>query len=94
MKNRLFLTGLAGVLLLFLTPLWGQTQTFNLQYKETPVVQVLEDLESKTNYSFVYQKQVLAGVPDLTCTMNGVTLRIAGPVLRDRAPEYRDPEIG
>ena len=74
MKNRLFMTGLAGVLLLFLTPLWGQTQTFNLQYKETPVVQVLEDLESKTNYSFVYQKQVLAGVPDLTCTMNGVTL--------------------
>ena len=65
MKNKLFLTGLTGVLLLFLTPLWGQSPTLNLQYKDTPVVQVLEDLESKTNYSFVYQKQVLAGVPGL-----------------------------
>ena len=77
MKNKLFLTGLTGVLLLFLTPLWGQSPTLNLQYKDTPVVQVLEDLESKTNYSFVYQKQVLAGVPGLTCSMNNVTLNQA-----------------
>lgn len=53
------------VLSLFLAvPMFGQNLSVN--YKARTIDKVLSDLESKTNYSFVYQKQELAGVPAIT----------------------------
>lgn len=48
-------------------PVFGQN--FSISYKGLPIEQVIRDLESKTNYTFVYQKQELAGVPRITLTL-------------------------
>ena len=77
MKNHVVMKGLLGAVLLLLSPCLAQAQTFSLHYTDTPVARVLADLEGQTDYSFVYQKQVLEGVPNVTCSMDGVTLTVA-----------------
>ena len=77
MKNHVVMKGLLGAVLLLLSPCLAQAQTFSLHYTDTPVARVLSDLEGQTDYSFVYQKQVLEGVPNVTCSMDGVTLTVA-----------------
>lgn len=74
MRNYLLTKGLIVLMVLLSFPLMGWTQTLTLNYKDAPVSQVLSDLESQTEYSFVYQKQVLEGVPLVTCRMNGVSI--------------------
>lgn len=74
MRNIILPKRLAVVAVLLLASLTGYAQTLNLHYKDTPIVQVLSDLERQTDFSFVYQKQVLESVPDVTCSMDGVTL--------------------
>lgn len=74
MRNTYYLKGLIVLMILLLAPLAGLAQTLDLNYRDTPLVRVLSDLESQTDYSFVYQKQVLDGIPGVTCRLKAVSL--------------------
>lgn len=41
-------------------------EDIKVNYANTPFVKVLEDLESRTSYTFVYQKQLIEGIPSVT----------------------------
>lgn len=49
-------------------------QTLNASYKNQSLEEVLTDLKQKTNYNFVYQKQILAGTQPITATFNDASL--------------------
>lgn len=76
------------VLSLFLAvPMFGQNLSVN--YKERTIDKVLSDLESKTNYSFVYQKQELSGVPAITLELqNAPFLDILNSVCAEAGLSY------
>lgn len=48
-------------------PLFGQNLTVN--YRSKSVDQIISDLESRTNYTFVYQKNELSGTPAITVSL-------------------------
>lgn len=52
-------------------PVFGQN--LSVSYKSRTIEQVIRDLESKTNYTFVYQKQELSGVPNITMSLKNAT---------------------
>jgi len=64
-KKRVFFCLLA--LMMAVLPVFGQNLSVN--YKAKTIEQVIHDLESKTNYSFVYQKQELAKAPSVTLSL-------------------------
>lgn len=47
-------------------PFTAFAQKISVNYRDTPFVKVISDLESRTEYSFVYQKQLLTGVGTVT----------------------------
>lgn len=49
-------------------------QTLSVSYKNQPLEEVLADLKQKTNYSFVYQKQILEGTRPVTATYHQMSL--------------------
>lgn len=53
--------------LLVAVPMFGQSLSVN--YKARTIEKVISDLESKTNYTFVYQKQEVAGAPAITLSL-------------------------
>lgn len=55
-------------------------QTLSASYKNQSLEVVLADLKQKTNYNFVYQKQVLKDAKPITATFNNVEL----PYILDR----------
>lgn len=72
---------LLGVVV-FLTLFSGSAMAQNLSvsYKNKPLEEVLADLKQKTNYNFVYQKQILAGIRPVTANFNDMPL----PSILDR----------
>lgn len=50
-------------------------QTYDVDYRDMPVEKVCRDLKERTGYEFIYQKQTLEGVSNVTCTYKNATLR-------------------
>lgn len=63
-------------LAVFLTVFSGavKAQTLSVSYKNKPLEEVLTDLKQKTDYNFVYQKQILEGTRPITATYNQMSL--------------------
>jgi len=49
-------------------------ETIRVKYDNTPFVKVLEDLESRTKYTFVYQKQLVEGISNVTVNINSESI--------------------
>lgn len=73
--------------LLIAVPMFGQSLSVN--YKARAIESVLSDLESKTNYKFVYQKQELAGAPAVTLKLqNAPFTDILGSICAEAGLTY------
>ncbi len=59
---------------MLLMPVLALAQNFNVNYRNATISQVLSDIESRTDYSFIYQRQVLENTPAITCELNNATL--------------------
>ena len=65
------------------------TQNLSVSYKNKPLEEVLADLKQKTNYNFVYQKQILAGTRSVTANFNDMPLTyILDRVLYNNGLDY------
>ena len=65
------------------------TQNLSDSYKNKTVEEVLADLKQKTNYNFVYQKQILAGTRSVTANFNDMPLTyILDRVLYNNGLDY------
>lgn len=74
-KERLRVRQLLAVLVLSMVmPVEALAQHFTVNYRQEPVAEVIKDLRQRTGYDFVYQKQVLDGVPAITCNCQGMSL--------------------
>lgn len=74
-KERLRVRQLLAVLALSMVmPVEALAQHFTVNYRQEPVAAVIKDLRQRTGYDFVYQKQVLEGVPAITCNCQGMSL--------------------
>lgn len=62
------------VVLLTAIPLTGVAQELSVNYKNRPLEEVIADLKQKTNYQFVYQKQIFEGTRPVTASFNQVSL--------------------
>lgn len=49
-------------------------KTFNLNFKDTPIEQVISRLRKESGYDFVYQKDILSGNPAISGKYTGMTL--------------------
>ena len=65
---------LLGLVLLGALGMPLSAQDIDTAYRNTPIENVFSDLREKTNYEFVYQKQVLQGVKPVTCTLRDKSL--------------------
>lgn len=74
MKTNNLNKGLILTVIMLMFTVLVHAQNITVNFKGKAIAQALSDIESQTNYSFVYQKQVLADVPDVTCRMNNATL--------------------
>ncbi|MBR5350232.1 MAG: SusC/RagA family TonB-linked outer membrane protein [Prevotella sp.] len=72
MKKLQILLTLVAVMLL--TSLSVSAQTYDVDYKNLPIEQVIKDLRKQTGHQFVYKKEVLQGIPNVTCTYKNATL--------------------
>ena len=67
----------------------AMTQNLSVSYKNKPLEEVLADLKQKTNYNFVYQKQILAGTRSVTANFNDMPLTyILDRVLYNNGLDY------
>ena len=60
--------------MMLLTSLSAAAQTYDVDYKDLPIEQVIKDLRKQTGYQFVYKKETVAGVSPVTCTLKNATL--------------------
>lgn len=61
-------------LMLMLIPLVSVAQSYTVEYDDMAVEQVIRDLRQKTGYEFVYQKQVIKDVPNITAKVKNQSL--------------------
>lgn len=63
------------VMMMFLfVPYHLRAQQINAKYEEAPIETVLIDLQKRAKIKIVYQKQMLQGIPAVTCTINEVSI--------------------
>lgn len=62
------------VVLLTAIPLTGAAQELSVSYKNRSLEEVIVDLKQKTDYQFVYQKQIFEGTRPVTASFNQVSL--------------------
>ena len=72
MKKFKVIIAFIGIMLL--TSLTAAAQTYNVDYKNLPIEQVIKDLRKQTSYQFVYKKELLDGVPNVTCNYKNANL--------------------
>ena len=65
-SSRLFIMLWTFMVLLVAIPITGTAQNLKVSYQDTPIEEVISDLKKKTNLNFVYQKQLLENVPNVT----------------------------
>lgn len=70
-KIQILLTLVAFMLL---TSLSASAQTYDVNYKNLSIEQVIKDLRKQTGYQFVYKKDVVEGIQPITCTYNNASL--------------------
>lgn len=71
-RNRIFATLI--VVLLFSGTVYAQVQRYSVSYEKQPIEHVFKNLQAKTGYEFVYQKQVIQNVGSITVKCSDVTL--------------------
>ena len=75
MKRRRSLHVLLLVIMLLLIPATGMAQqTYDVNYDNQTLEQVIKDLKKRTGYEFVYQKQLLENAPRISCNYQKVSL--------------------
>ena len=72
--NRTILKLCVGLILLLCAMPRAWAQNFSVSYSDAQIVKVLSDLEQRTDYTFVYQKQELSDIAPLTLKMDNATL--------------------
>lgn len=65
---------LSLVVVFLLMSLSASAQTYDVDYKNQPIEQVIKDLRKQTGYQFVYKKETVTGVDPITCTLKNATL--------------------
>ncbi|MBQ7716518.1 MAG: carboxypeptidase-like regulatory domain-containing protein, partial [Prevotella sp.] len=65
---------LSLVVVFLLMSLSASAQTYDVDYKNQPVEQVIKDLRKQTGYQFVYKKETVTGVDPITVTLKNATL--------------------
>ncbi len=70
--TRIFVTQIAA--LLFSATVYAQVQKYSVSYEKQPIENVFKNLQAKTGYEFVYQKQVVQNVENITVKCSDVTL--------------------
>lgn len=89
MLKKLKKVSLALMVCLMLLPSMAKAQTFSVNYKDAPIVQVLTDLESKSSYTFVYQKQELNGIAPITVSLNNMEFTdVLGRICQEAGLSY------
>ena len=77
------------MVLLIAFPLKGLAQSLDVSYDKQPIERVIADLKKKTDYDFVYQKQVLENVPYVSGSYTGMTIsQILDKLLYGTGLEY------
>ena len=77
------------LVLLIAFPLKGLAQSLDVSYDKQPIERVIADLKKKTDYDFVYQKQVLENVPYVSGSYTGMTIsQILDKLLYGTGLEY------
>jgi len=61
-------------LIVMVIPAKMTAQTYSVDYKNQKIEQVIKDLRKQTGKQFAYQKDVIAGVPNITCSYHNATL--------------------
>lgn len=75
MHHKLIISVLA-VFILTLIPLKAIAQdTYDINYKEQSIEQIVKDLRKKTGYQFVYKKEILKDTPLISCSYKNATLQ-------------------
>lgn len=74
MMQRNFFALLLLACLLFCLPAEVNAQKFSVSYKNTNIEKVIQDLRKKTGYEFVYQKQIIENVGNVTAKYKNITL--------------------
>lgn len=88
--NKTILKICVGLALLFSALLSTSAQNFSVNYSSAQIVKILSDLEQRTDYTFVYQKQELIGIKPLTLKMDNVTLlQVLDRICSDTGLTYR-----
>ncbi len=66
------------LIIILLCPLFSlmamAQQTYDVNYKDTPIEQVIKDLRKRTGYQFVYKKETINTNERVTCSYKGATL--------------------
>lgn len=65
----------AAMLFMLCVPLAINAQNYSVNYKGTSIEKVIKDLREKTGKEFVFQKQVVANVAPITCTVSNAKLK-------------------
>ena len=65
---------LSLVVVFLLMSLSASAQTYDVDYKNQPVEQVIKDLRKQTGYQFVYKKETVTGIAPITVTLKNATL--------------------
>ena len=65
---------IALMAMMLLTSLSAAAQTYDVDYKNQPIEQVIKDLRKQTGYQFVYKKETVTGVDPITVTLKNATL--------------------
>ncbi len=87
MRERIEILIILAILLTFPTKL--SAQSYSVDYKRESIEHVLEDLKRMTGYEFVYQKQAVAHIPDITCKCSHSNLKeLLDEVLGERGIGY------
>lgn len=74
MKAKLQYIRLLALLVFMLLALPAMAQRYDVDFKDTPIEQVLKTLKKQTGYDFVAQRRVLEGIGPITCSYRDATL--------------------
>lgn len=69
-RGKVFL----ALLIMLMVTVGAQAQRYTVSFDNTPMEKAIKELREKTGHEFVYQKQVMDGVPLITCKCVDMTL--------------------
>lgn len=62
------------IMCLMASPGKATAQTYDVNYHEQTIEQIIKDLRKRTGYQFVYKKEITAGIGTITCRYEHATL--------------------